>query len=137
MLRLVLGLVGGGKGPRIWVRRAGWLIRWSTGRPINKPTAHAHAPRNTTDVVGAEPQQEEPLHDHERDHHGGESALPGYEGEAFDYCGGGPYAPLLKLRGGKHRVGPRERARAAADKAERLGGCPLRSQYGSPLCVVM
>lgn len=71
--------------------------------------------------------------------HGGESAQPGYEGEAFDYCGqgGGPYAPLLNLRGGKQRMGPRERARAAADKAERLGGCPLRSQYGSPLCVVM
>lgn len=69
-----------------------------------------------------------------------ESAQPGYEGEGFEYCGGGA-TPLLRLGGsgvgeGKRRD-VRVRMRAAADKAERLGGCPLRSQYGSPLCAVM
>lgn len=85
----------------------------------------------------AEPEEEEEEEDDGG--RGGESAQPGYEGEAFDYCGSveGPYAPLLRLRGGGKRMDARERARASKDKAERLGGCPLRSQYGSPLCVVM
>lgn len=107
----------------------------AVGRRLTRSLSPFPPPPNTD--VAADHHDEEDEEDEEP--HGGESAQPGYEGEAFDYCGqgGGPYAPLLNLRGGKQRMGPRERARAAADKAERLGGCPLRSQYGSPLCVVM
>jgi serine/threonine protein kinase len=96
---------------------------------------HTHTPFPFTDVAEQEQEQDE-----EEEEDGGrraESAMPGYEGEAFDYCGGGPHASLLLRLGGSKRRDAGARMRAAADKAERLGGCPLRSQYGSPLCVIM
>ena len=58
------------------------------------------------------------------------------EGEGLDFAGvsSSPQTSVSLLR--KCRPSLKARLAAAADKAERLGGCAERAQYGAPLCTI-